>query len=230
VKALESVHQIPARIWDFHSLLARRREAKIIGMELSFTPVANEDQFDSFPQDKGTGIFLAYANPRLCNRAMALLHDVATSTANPERMNCTVCHFDMLRELPLRRAAARQAATAGLVAIAARDGWALPEEVNEWIGLWLSAKTDRPTALAALVETDQREFLLASGISFRLREIARLGEMDFMTRDPADSAEARLRKRLKRALSQGASIEGQSAGGSFWSAISLRKLKPAMTA
>jgi hypothetical protein len=83
-----------------------------------------------------------------------------------------------LRSPQLRAIAAADAAAVDLVIVAVHHAEALPEELCDWVKLWLGRKGKRPNALVALFDPAYR------GDSSRLRaflaEAARRGRLEFL--------------------------------------------------
>jgi hypothetical protein len=85
-----------------------------------------------------------------------------------------------LRTPQLRAIAAREAAAADLVIVSVHHAETLPKEVTGWIDLWLKPKRSRPAVLLALFDP---LYLGTSGsIQAYLREVARRGNMEFLSR------------------------------------------------
>jgi hypothetical protein len=85
-----------------------------------------------------------------------------------------------LRTAKLRAIAAGEAATADLVIISVHFGEALPDEVKNWLDLWLRQKRSRPTVLLALFDP----LYLGSSSSMHafLQEAAKKANVEFIAR------------------------------------------------
>jgi hypothetical protein len=85
-----------------------------------------------------------------------------------------------LRTSPLRAIAAGEAAAADLVIVSVHHSETLPDEVKRWIDLWLKQRGSRPAVLLALF--DPLYMGTSSSIQAYLREVARRGNMEFLSR------------------------------------------------
>ncbi len=85
-----------------------------------------------------------------------------------------------LRTAQLRTIAAGEAAAADLVIVSVHHAETLPEEVRSWIELWLKQRSSRPAVLLALF--DPLYLGTSSSIQAYLREVAKRGNMEFVSR------------------------------------------------
>ena len=78
-----------------------------------------------------------------------------------------------------RAAAARDAAKADMVIVAARDGEKLPDSMEQWIDQWAAQRSTDEGALVALLNGS------ANRIRDRLANVARQAHMDFFSSEVA---------------------------------------------
>jgi hypothetical protein len=150
----------------------------------------------------GTGVILRalvmYEDTVLGNRALAALNSIARRVETPGRLLCSLWRFFFLSDPSMLEMAAAEAQGADIIIIALPAESELPSEVNEWIRLWLSARNKRPKALVAFADEE------AAGASprlfTRLREVARLGRMDFFPTSGGTVGGAALQTALTQVL------------------------------
>jgi hypothetical protein len=120
-------------------------------------------------------------DPMTAPRACALLKRVGRKAAVEGRLIYSWWTFSVLASASLRQLAAGEAAAADLVIIAAREGPGLPEEVKDWISLWLATGEyhHRRRALVALLEPDKKRNGDAQGVLSDLKGLAEADEVDF---------------------------------------------------
>ena len=85
-----------------------------------------------------------------------------------------------LRTAQLRAIAADEAASADLVIISVHHAEALPDEIKDWIELWVKQRSGRPAVLLALF--DPLHLGTSSSIQASLRDVAKRGKMEFLAR------------------------------------------------
>jgi len=85
-----------------------------------------------------------------------------------------------LRTPQLRSIAASEAAAADLIIVSVHHAETLSEEVRKWIDLWLKQRGNRPAVLLALF--DPLYLGTSSSIQAYLREVAKRGHMEFLSR------------------------------------------------
>src|SRR6266478_5088148 len=119
-------------------------------------------------------VVVACEGPRNAYRAGAMLERVARNSEAEGRLICSWWHFEVLATASLRKLAADEAMKAGMIVIAADDGPALPEEVIDWIGLWVSTGEYHPRALVALLDPDTTKKRAARNIVSQLKKVAEL--------------------------------------------------------
>ena len=78
-----------------------------------------------------------------------------------------------------RAAAARHAATADMVIVAAREGEQLPTSMEEWVEEWAGNRSTHEGALVAIVNNPGRK--RRGGVRDRLASVARQANMDFFS-------------------------------------------------
>ena len=86
--------------------------------------------------------------------------------------------FSELRSTQLRGMAASEAAAADLIIIAVHHQESLPEEVNDWIHMWLDQKSKKPSVLVALFDTVYQGD--STSMHAYLKDVARQGNMEFL--------------------------------------------------
>lgn len=130
------------------------------GLEVnpSFNVVTAYEDFETGKQAKKTCDFLAEHLGDECG------------------INNQMWKFEVLAVTKLREMAANDAAAADIIFISARGTNPLPEEVKNWIELWLAKETSAIALVALFAEPD-----LCGGNPARayLAEVARRGKMEF---------------------------------------------------
>lgn len=123
--------------------------------------------------------------PRVC----ALLKRVGQNVPEAGRLVYSWWTFATLNSPPLRQLAAREAAGADMVLVAANEGPGLPEAVKDWIRLWTAAgqSPQRSRVLVAFLEPDQTN-RAARAVFSELKDLAQLGWLNFI----ANGEEVRL--------------------------------------
>jgi hypothetical protein len=105
---------------------------------------------------------------------------------------CDTWKFEMLAHPGLREHAARDAAEADMIIVAARGEGPLPDYVKEWIQTWLPCKKESPAILVALIDEesnrvnreniDREDAVADLPDNFQyLRQVAERGAMDFLS-------------------------------------------------
>ena len=102
------------------------------------------------------------------------------------RLNYLWWNFEVLAIPTLRELAAAEAATADLIIIGIHEGRELPQEVNDWMNLWLPLRKDRPGALVAVLDSDLNQQGALQEIISQLKQVAALGQMDFFASRASD--------------------------------------------
>lgn len=85
-----------------------------------------------------------------------------------------------LRTTQLRTIAAGEAVSADLIIVSVHHAESLPNEVTNWIDLWLKQKRNRPGVLSALF--DPLYLGTSSSIQAYLRGVADKGNLEFIAR------------------------------------------------
>jgi hypothetical protein len=86
--------------------------------------------------------------------------------------------FNTLRLRELREIAAEEAAGSDLIIISAHRSDALPDEVRDWIELWVRPILRHPAVLLALL--DPTEEGVSNSLQAYLQEVAGRGGMEFL--------------------------------------------------
>jgi hypothetical protein len=138
---------------------------------------------DIAPAERGDVLktWVLYENPMLCNRALLLLHRVASNLEGAGQVACAICRLDCLADSQLSKTLAREAQSADIILVATHADRELPEAFNDWISRWLATKAPRPTALALLLDTNEPQSSTKPRLSAQLEEVARLGGLTFLT-------------------------------------------------
>ena len=97
-------------------------------------------------------------------------------------------NFNLLKDANVRDVAARDAATADIVIIAAHGDHDLPEHFRSWVQLWLGRNAN-PMALVALFDRPNCCEITRTLIRSYLNDVARIGGMDFFT-EPENTHES----------------------------------------
>ena len=86
--------------------------------------------------------------------------------------------FNTFRLRELQQIAAEEAAASDLIIVSAHRAAALPDEVRDWIELWLRPIVRHPAVLIALL--DPIEEGAANPLQDYLRDVAKRGRMEFL--------------------------------------------------
>jgi len=84
--------------------------------------------------------------------------------------------FSELRPTQLRSVAASEAAVADLIIISVHHQESLPEEINDWIHMWLDHKDKKPSVLVALFEPVYQGD--STSMHAYLKDVAKQGNME----------------------------------------------------
>lgn len=114
--------------------------------------------------------------------ACTLLERLGRNSESDGRLFYSWWNFEVLTITSLRKLAANEAAAANLIIIAAQAGPKLPEQVVDWISLWLTLGEYHSRALVALVDSETTRNSVSSGILSQLKKVAELGQMGFFTK------------------------------------------------
>jgi len=114
-------------------------------------------------------------------RAEAVLERVSRRFAGRGRLTCSPWSFALLAVSVWRRQAAAEAAAADVIVIAAHGEADFSEVIKDWVSLWVSQKEDRPKALVCALDWSQGATRGLSQIVSQLKQVARLGNMDFFS-------------------------------------------------
>jgi hypothetical protein len=179
-------------------------------MELIWTVGLEEG--DLGPAEAGVILraLVMYEDTVLGNRALEALNNITRRVETPGRLLCSLWRFFFLSDRSMLEMAAAEAAGSDIILIAFSAASELPSGVNEWINLWLSTRNKRPKALVAFADEEAAGDRASPGLFARLREVARLGRMDFFPANGGTVGGAALQTALTQAL---ALQEGQKARG-----------------
>jgi hypothetical protein len=86
--------------------------------------------------------------------------------------------FSTLRMRELRQIAADEARGSDLIIVSVQRSDELPNEVKDWIELWLRREFNHPAVLLALLDPDYEG--ASTAVQSYLQEVARRGGMDFL--------------------------------------------------
>jgi hypothetical protein len=145
---------------------------------------------------------VTYEDAVVGNRVLAMLNSVARGVETSGRLLCSLWRFHFLGDHSLLEMAAAEAAGADIIIIALPGEAQLPFEVSEWISLWLPFRHERPKALVAFADEETAGARPTPGAFAKLREVARLGRMDFFPAGDGAPGGAALQRALTQALAQ----------------------------
>jgi len=133
-------------------------------------------------------------DPVTAPRACALLKRIGRKAGVEGRLIYNWWTFSVLASASLRQLAASEAAEADMVIIAAREGPGLPQEVKDWISLWLATGEYHPRrrALVALLEPDKKRNGVTRGVFSELKSMAEADDVDFFANGEEASWDAAL--------------------------------------
>ena len=169
-------------------------------MELIWTVGLEEGELG--PAETGVMLraLVMYEDTALGNRALAALNNITRRVETPGRLLCSLWRFFFLSDRSMLEMAAAEAAGADIILIALSAASKLPSEVNDWINLWLSTRNKRPKALVAFADEEAAGDRASSSLFPRLRELARLGRMDFFPANSGTVGGAALQTALTQVL------------------------------
>jgi hypothetical protein len=108
-----------------------------------------------------------------------VLEQVEHNLKDEGRLNYLWWNFEVLAIDTLRELAVDEAAAADMIIIGIHETRKLPQEINDWIELWLPLRKDRPGALVAVLDSDLNQPDVSQEILSQLKQVAALGQMDF---------------------------------------------------
>jgi hypothetical protein len=112
--------------------------------------------------------------------------------------NIETMAFTSLREL-----AAAEAAIADMIILGVHDGRELPETLVSWLNRLVALRKDRPGALVAILDSDQKKTPDTSeGIISQLKKTAALGQLDFFATRAREGRDAAGIRRASEAARQ----------------------------
>ena len=141
-----------------------------------------------FEPEKDLRVVMACESSANADLSCDLLERVGHESKAEGRLIYSWWTFDVLTITLLRGLAAREAAEADLVVIAASDRSHLPDAVHDWIRKVLLRGTGRSWALVALLDSHQRHSQAvgaakvagaAKGMREQLAKVAEMGRMKF---------------------------------------------------
>ena len=138
-------------------------------------------------------VVMAYDDLSTAKRAKETWDHLLHNLGEDYLLQLRLWKFEVLRVPELREAAARDAVSADLIFIAARETANLPAEVKEWIDLWLRQKHNHPSAIA--VSSDP-----AGPCAAYLREVAQQAGMDFFAATTPSQSRPHPRRRDKQSM------------------------------
>lgn len=156
--------------------------------------VLNQPNMEAYKPGDDLKVVVACESSKNAETACALLARLAHNNEAEGRLIYSWWNFEVLAIGSLRKLAAGEAAAADMIIIAAQDGPKLPEEIIDWMSLWLATGEQRCRALVALLDSAAPKAGVAAGIGSQLKKVAELGLMDFF----AKGTEAKLEAALKR--------------------------------
>ncbi len=137
---------------------------------------------DDAPAEKVDDVVVVVAceDATTAPQVWGLLRRVGREAGGRGRLIYSWWTFSVLASPSLRHLAAREAATADMVVIAARGVTPLPMAVKDWLSGWVSCNEDptRPRALVVLNSSELANGLGALGFISELRELAEANGVD----------------------------------------------------
>jgi len=123
-------------------------------------------------------VVIVYEYAEAGARAREVLRRVSDRTELGLEMESDAWKFDWLQHPDLRDCAARQAAEADMILLAARDPDHLPDHIRDWIQNWLPSRQGNTAAFIAIFE-DQDHPETPASYRACLVEMAGKGNADF---------------------------------------------------
>ena len=122
---------------------------------------------------------VAYEDLASRKRALQLYDHLAGQLLDEYDFQCTWWKFEHLQDRQLGARAADAATDANMIIVAVRDGLQLPATAKSWIEKWLPFKTDRQSALVALIAEPHDAAGGSCPVQVYLRNVALQTGMDF---------------------------------------------------
>ena len=122
---------------------------------------------------------VAYEDLASRKRALQLYDRLAGQLLDEYDFQCTWWKFEHLQDRQLAARAADAATDANMIIVAVRDGVQLPVTAKRWIEKWLPFKTDRQSALVALIVEPHDAAGGSCPVQAYLRNVALQAGMDF---------------------------------------------------
>ncbi len=124
-------------------------------------------------------LVVAYEDLASRKRALQLYDHLAGQLLDEYDFQCAWWKFEHLQDRHLVARAADAATDANMIIVAVRDGLQLPATAKRWIEKWLPFKTDRQSALVALIVEPHAAAGGSCPVQVYLRNVALQIGMDF---------------------------------------------------
>ena len=134
---------------------------------------------DLFDPAKDMRVVVACEDSTAAARASVVLERIGGEGEGQGRGHYCWWNYEILAIPSLKKVAALEAAAADMIAFAAHDGSELPEDVVDWISMWLAMGDFRSRALVAILDSDTAGNGNSQSILSQLNKVAELGQMDF---------------------------------------------------
>jgi len=129
-------------------------------------------------KSKPVNAFAANEDSLTSARAEEFCQNLAKQLGNRAKLIKRMWLCSELRHPELRAIASREAAAADLIIISVHHQESLPDEVRNWVDLWLECKGDRAIILLALFDSPHQGD--SNSMRAYLTNVAKLGEMEFL--------------------------------------------------
>ncbi len=116
------------------------------------TTVADPRIWQQWKQRDRLTLFAAFEDSETCTRTKRFRADLSHLLGSGCQVIQHVWVFSAFRLRELREIAAEEASVSDLIIISAREAASLPDEVKQWMDLWLPHQGQRPSTLLALLD------------------------------------------------------------------------------
>jgi hypothetical protein len=142
------------------------------------TTFANPLVWQRWKEAKQLALLATFEDSATCTRVKEYCQGLSRDLGQECKIMQHVWVFNTLRVRELQEIAAEEASVADLIIISVHQAESLPDEVKDWIDLWLRQKGTHRAVLLALLDPAYQGS--SSSIRRYLQEVARRGGMEFL--------------------------------------------------
>jgi hypothetical protein len=142
------------------------------------TALTKSQVFPRWKQSRLVSVLAAYEDSVTAARGVEFCRNLVRLLGPECEITQQVWLFNEFRVFKLREIAAGEAAAADVVVISAHHSASVPDEVKDWMEMWLNSRSNSPAILAALLDPLPRG--ASSSMEAYLQERAQKAGMEFI--------------------------------------------------